>query len=234
ATHFLGRVLVEQAAESMDGELVWRTIRRGQRHLVEHAHADFRQAGMARHAGSDRLALGHDWRRDAEALWLLHEVKDARHAERKAQELLQHGPAAANLYLSQGRFALSNGNDARGQDLLHQAAHLAWLHSSPIVLSAALGGLAELYAIGHRSWQRRLALDCCLAALIAWPFTRTAKDFRRFVRLGQALLELADLQGKPARHLVEPDQFPFDLISPRLLFDEARLRQMDDLLSTPP
>jgi hypothetical protein len=99
------------------------------------------------------------------------------------------------------------------------------------MLSAALGSLAELHALEGSTRHRRLALDCCLAGLIAWPFGDSAKDFRRMLQLGKDLLAATAFQDRPLQWFLESGRFPFDLAWQSRAFTDARVQEVSTLLN---
>ena len=97
-----------------------------------------------------------------------------------------------------------------------------------------LGELAitEVLAFDQQSAPQhwRHALDYCLAALVAWPFARSARDFRRLLQLAADLLDVMDVASVSVQRRVEQRKFPFDVVSQLSIFDHGRASEIDRLL----
>jgi hypothetical protein len=183
-----GRALVERGTVA-NHPYIWRAMPTGQRVMpatidVQAALISFLKADRLRHGAINDLGIAHNLKNAAHALHLLGDHAQAHQFEYEAREIFGESPAITNLLMYEGKWGVARQDDAKGGAMLRMSAGLADEYGLRLMVSSALGGLADLYTRQQR-WSE--ARDCAEVALALWPYARGARDARRFVEvLGRA------------------------------------------------
>lgn len=214
AYHFLGRVITDaNVTITPSGSLLpFRRVRPGCAGELRIAIQCFEEA--ARHEPAhDAVGLAHDWRQQAKLWRLLGEQERARAAEAEARDCFGDSPAVANLLLDWGRDAVISSTDEtrrerRAEELLRTGIEHCITISWWMLLSRTLAALGDVYALRDHE----AALDCTLAAMLAWPGVPSAREYRRMASLFGDLVESSDRSPEAIQARADLRRWPFDAV----------------------
>lgn len=171
ALQMKARVLREKATTVVfeEGAVGWRRKQIGADRLLRKAVRSLQQAQKVR-PDEDWGGRANDWRNEALVRYLLGEHKQALLAEGAALEVYRNRPQLLNLQYDQATVAIANAEHRLAEDLLLRVSFEANRIQSPDMLARSLASLGLLYStLALSSQERRRAMDCFAASLIAWP-----------------------------------------------------------------
>lgn len=224
AEHFLGQLNIEAGTSVDDTDPRWRVVRYPR--LVWEGITLLRTARGHRPINDDG-GRAEDWRQEVRAQHLLEPTGDGNVAQ-QAIDLFGDSPAIVSWWKDVGQWAVVDGRDDKAEAFLRETTYAAKEIHSPLLISLALIGLAQLKAILQKSPE---ALAYAIAALIAWPMPFSGRDFARTARLLADICEPIDFESRTDVHrYLDRIDYPFDVISQLPNFSDIHATELNDYL----